>query len=192
MSQLFRTAGACALMAMTFAAGACGSDPKAPEVASAGGTPTAARTSGASDVVTAYVEGVRAYVACMRGEGVKVGDPDSKGKFEFEGDPKALKEDPTFIKAQKACGEKLPPVPDELRQLPPRTAEEIEAAREYAKCMRANGAPDFPDPLADGYFPAPMSSEDEIWDQNTAGAKRAIVKCAPIIGDKVDPGQGNG
>lgn len=170
---------------------ACGGDPARPGVASAG-TGAAPATSAASDVVTEYVESVRQFVACVRKEGLKVTDPDGKGRFTFEGDLRLLKADPKFRDAQIKCAPLLPPVPKELQEMPVRTPEEIETARQYAKCMRANGAPDFPDPGPDGWFPEDANGEPIPWDAMSEGAQRATRACAPIIGDPVSTGEPQG
>jgi hypothetical protein len=44
----------------------------------------------------------------------------------------------------------------------PPTAEDLDKLREFAKCMRENGVPDWPDPKADGSFPlagSPIEAE---------------------------------
>jgi hypothetical protein len=166
----------------------CGGTGNEPRVASAGGTPTALASA---DVLTAYVEGVRSYVKCLRAEGVKVSDPDPKGRFQFEGDLGALKADPKFAAAQLTCRDLLPPRPAGLQDRPAKTAEQIDTARRYARCMRANGAPDFPDPDPDGYYPT-RSGGSSGWDQTSVGARRASRACAPIIGDPARPGTGVG
>jgi hypothetical protein len=164
-------------------------DTEAPGIATAGGTPTA--SAAASDVVTQYVEAMRAYVACIRAEGIKVSDPDPKGRIEFEGDPRTLKADPKFLNGQKKCAGLHPTVPEELVEMPKRTPEEIEAAGRYAKCMRENGAPDFPDPGPDGYFPDGRNGEP-LWDQDTPAAIKAGYTCGPIVGGPSSPGPAQG
>lgn len=163
----------------------CGAPDTQPQVATAGGVPSA--TSGA-DVRTAYVEAMRKVVACLRAQGVDVSDPDARGRIEFGGDIQRLKQDPAFSAAQQKCRDIWPPVPEELAdKLPPLTPQQIEAARQYAKCMRASGAPDFPDPGADGYYPMNVT-----WAQDTPGAIQAGVACGPIIGAPATPPVGQG
>lgn len=127
---------------------------------------------------------MRKVVACLRAQGVDVSDPDARGRIEFGGDLQRLKQDPAFTAAQARCRDIWPPVPLELADdLPPLTPQQIEAAREYAKCMRANGAPDFPDPGANGYYP-----QDRTWAQDTPSAIQAGVICGPIVGAPATPG----
>lgn len=166
----------------------CGDDKQEPSVASAGGAP-AATASG--EAVTAYVEGKRKYVACLRDEGVKVSDPDAKGRSEFSGDRRALKTDPKFRAALIKCNDLNPPVPEGLEDKPPLTPEQIEAARQYARCMQTNGAPSFPDPGPDGY-PPDSNDGTAAWDPLSPGAQRASTACASIIGQPTSPGTGVG
>lgn len=187
MTKSHRLLAVLATGVLTLVAG-CGSG-ETPQVATAGGATSSASASGPSDVVAAYVDSVREFVACVRAKGVKVTDPDARGRFTYEGDPRTLKADPNFRAAQQACAAKLPPVPQELEDpLPPLSAEEIEKAREYAKCMRENGAPDFPDPGPDGYF-----TDDDgrpTWDQDSAGARRATDTCERMMGHDPDKAKG--
>jgi len=176
------------ILFVAITAAGCGGGSKTPGVATVGGTPSAVSSA---DAVAAYVEGVRAYVKCLRVEGVNVADPDAKGNITFEGDLALLKKDEKFVAAQEKCRNLLPPVPAGLRDRPVRTAEQIETTRKYGKCMRENGAPDFPDPGADGYFPDRVSGK-ETWNQNTDGARRASRACASIVGDPGVLGEGIG
>jgi hypothetical protein len=123
---------------------------------------------------------------------VDVTDPDPKGDFQFGGDLGKLKLDPKFVAAQEHCRDLLPPRPAGLDDKPVKTAAEIETARAYARCMRVSGAPDFPDPGPDGYYPDRRSDGSTVWDQNSDGARRAERACASVIGDPTDTGSGVG
>lgn len=140
-----------------------------------------AATAVTGDALANYVDGVRAYVACLRKAGVKVSDPDAKGHYTFDGDLASLKKDPSFTAAQEKCRDLLPPAPAGLDDKPAKTRQQIDAARQYATCMRAHGAPDFPDPGPDGYF-----DRGQTWDETTDGARRATVACASILGGAPD------
>jgi hypothetical protein len=161
----------------TLALSGCGGS-TGPQVASAGGKPSAASTS---DERTAYVDGVREWVKCLRKHHVQVSDPDSKGNVEFTGDKAKLKADPAFRAAQEACKDKVPPLPPDLEDRPTLSPKEIAKRRQYARCMRSHGAPDYPDPGADGYFPDPEGNQDG------AGLRRATKACASILGIQPDP-----
>jgi hypothetical protein len=192
MNRVSRFALLPMIVAGGLAVAGCGGAAEAPKVASVGGAPSIAPTA---DVVAAYVEGVRAWVTCLRGEGLKVSDPDTKGRFEFEGDTLLLKKDPKFAAAQTKCMKThpLPTVPDGLEEKPVLTAEQIEKARQYAKCMRENGAPDFPDPGPDGHFPDDNGNDGgkPLWDSGTDAALRATRICEQTVYG-VTPGPGRG
>lgn len=140
-------------------------------------TPTA---STGTDDVAAYLAGMRAWVACLRGKGVDVTDPDPTGQVTFIGDPAQLKSDQTFQQAQESCRSLQPPVPESVlsQRRPKLSPEQIETMRQYATCMQGNGAPDFPDPGPDGYPDRTIT-----WNQGSAGARHAAGVCASIIGD---------
>jgi hypothetical protein len=168
---------ACALVGLTGCGGA-----KDPQVASAAsGRPVVTTTAPAANEVSAYIEAMRAWANCLRGEGIEVTDPDPTGQVTFPGDPAALKADPKFLAAQTKCKSLQPPVPESVLHLrqPKLTAAQIDEMRQYARCMQQNGAPDFPDPGADGY-PARGAT---TWNQTSAGAQKATQACAHIIGD---------
>ncbi|MFJ8081472.1 hypothetical protein ACIQ6Y_12715 [Streptomyces sp. NPDC096205] len=182
MLRKSRVWGAAAAVVVLGVAG-CGGGGGGGEVPSAGGA-SSGRAGGEKDALAEYVEGKRAWVACMRENGVDLDDPDEKGQVEIGGDGdtrRRLKLDPAFMAATEKCASVDPPVPDGLeRSLNPLTPEQVEVRQKYANCMRENGASDFPDPGPDGY------GEGE-WDQTSAGARRAARVCAPIIGEPSDP-----
>ncbi|MFF0017814.1 hypothetical protein [Streptomyces sp. NPDC005374] len=146
-----------------------------------------ARTSG--DDVSAYVEAQRAYVKCLRDNGIDAPDPDARGNVDFGGGGKllALKKNPKFRTATEKCAEFQVAVPESVENgnQPSLSAEQVEVKREYAACMQKNGAADFPDPGSDGL------GQGE-WDQTSASAKRAIRICGPIVGVPADASPGKG
>ncbi|WP_307826428.1 hypothetical protein [Streptomyces pactum] len=165
----------------------CGGGGETQGVASArdGGAPK----GGSADrgELAEYIEGRRAWVACLRKEGVEAPDPDAKGRVDL-GDARLVKSDPKTRRALEKCADLAPPVPESLEKLlqPELTAREKETNKRFSKCMQDNGAPDFPDVAEDGRI------EDVVWDQTSAGAKRATRHCNPIIGLPADPGPGKG
>jgi hypothetical protein len=160
---------------------ACSSTVNQPGVATAGGGGSASPTA-SSDVVTQYVAGVRTYVRCMRAEGIDLPDPDAKGKIDYSlpgGGQR--KKDPKFVAASEKCAPLLPPMPSELiDQGPPLTPEQITRARQYAKCMRDHGVPDFPDPDAQGHWPG-QQSDPTMTEQQTRASYLASVTCEPVL-----------
>ncbi|MEU7823021.1 hypothetical protein [Catellatospora sp. NPDC049133] len=169
------------ILAALALAGCGSSGTDAPGVASAGGSPSAVASA---DPITAYVEGQRAWVKCLRAEGVQVSDPDPKGNVSFTGNPK---KDPKFLAASQKCQPLQQPRPAELNDKV--SPEDLEIARRYAECMRANGVPEFPDPGPDGIQPE-RPDGTPLWDQNSAAAVRAGKICDAAGG--FTPGPVNG
>jgi hypothetical protein len=85
------------------------------------------------------------YAKCMREQGLDwFPDPKADGRMEVavpQGVDRAVMD-----KAEKACRKLLP----DGGERPQRSAEDIERNRQLAKCMRANGVPNFPDPGPEG------------------------------------------
>jgi hypothetical protein len=80
------------------------------------------------------------YANCMRANGVpKFPDPGSSGALPNPATP-------AFRAAEKACA-KLQPVGLHLHGPPEPSAAELRAALTFARCMRAHGFSQFPDPL---------------------------------------------
>jgi hypothetical protein len=170
--------------AVAVALAGCGGG-EAPGVATAatGGAKPAASASAAASVVEEYVAGVRKYVQCMRGEGINLPDPDAKGRIDYSAVNRngSMKRDPKFLAAAQTCKDQMPTVPDELEDKgPPLTAEQIGYAREYAKCMRANGQPDFPDPGSDGRF-SDRGGNQNPTEQEAQAMFRASQICNPVL-----------
>jgi hypothetical protein len=85
------------------------------------------------------------YARCMRDNGVPdFPDPDPNGRFSGVGHEQ--QDNPDFIAAQEACRDLAPGGEHERLGDPAFVAQ----MREFSRCMRANGVPDFPDPDPDG------------------------------------------
>ncbi|MFJ6651089.1 hypothetical protein ACIQPS_36345 [Streptomyces sp. NPDC091290] len=169
----------------------CGGDGGGSRVPSAkcGGPatlPGGSAVQGGGDDVAAYVQAQRGYVKCLRENGVDAPYPDTKGHIDF-GDRRALKPDAKFRTAQDRCADYVKAVPESIEKgnQPKLTDEQIKVKQRYAKCMRENGAADFPDPGPDG-----LGSGD--CDQNSTDAGRATRICGPIVGVPAKPWAGQG
>jgi hypothetical protein len=123
---------ALALIAMVVLISACGSS------APAGG-------SGANNIAANTQKAVK-FAECMRSNGVSdFPDPGASGSFTLDGIANGSSLDtstPAFTQAISAC-----------KDLEPagfmgstRSPQQMQAALEFARCIRANGVPDFPDP----------------------------------------------
>ncbi|GAA4674989.1 hypothetical protein [Phytohabitans rumicis] len=178
-----RAAIVAAGITLSFLLAGCGGD-EAPAVATAAtGGPTASASPGnGSGSVAEYVEAQRKWVACMREQGFDFPDPDAKGQIHFsDDDNRKNKANPQNIAAQEACEQFQMEVPAALEpEEEPATPEQIANRREYAKCMRENGQPDYPDPDANGNFPQNWGS-GEASPQEQAVTIRAMQICDPVL-----------
>jgi hypothetical protein len=102
----------------------------------------------------------RQVIQCLRDNGMpNLPDPrfDSNGEPQFPGgDPG----DPP-PQAERACKpiyDRLPPSPGDSANRGDRPPTDIPALLRFARCMRAHGVPDFPDPKPDGTFPVAGTS----------------------------------
>jgi hypothetical protein len=129
-------------------------------VASVSGSAAASATS-SPDVA----EQGRRHARCMREHGVPESDPrvQADGSVRLGGGyDKDSVDDGVMDAAREACKRYEPVLSGEDRE--PKT----EGAREYARCMRANGVEDFPDPDADGRLRLPPEQTDPHYDDAKA------------------------
>ena len=85
-----------------------------------------------------------AFSRCMRAHGVtNFPDPDANGNITLPGQGTGA-QSPKMAAARTACDPLLPPA-QKARNAPDRAS-----SLRYAKCMRAHGVTNFPDPSADG------------------------------------------
>jgi hypothetical protein len=173
--SLRRRAGprAAGLVAIGLLAAACGGSP-GPGVANAG--PTSGASPGASTHGSAL-----AYSRCMRSHGItKFPDPDSNGNLGINGDMGIDPNSPQFKAADRAC-KPLLPAPN-----PAQAARQRPALLRYARCMRAHGITDFPDPQPGGGIQATAKPGSDL-DPNSPLYKAADNACKHY-----QPGGGKG
>jgi hypothetical protein len=131
---------ALALISIVLLISACGSS------STAG---TSAGTSGANNIAANAQKAVK-FAECMRSNGVgQFPDPGASGSFTIDGIVNGSSLDPNtpaFKQALSTC-----------RDLEPagfmgskRSAQQRDAALEFAQCIRENGVTDFPDPTPNG------------------------------------------
>ena len=113
------------------------------EVATAESTTTQSdshSSSGSDDLV--------AYAACLRKNGIPwLPDPDANGQLSGVSKDRLMSE-PRFARADQKCRRLLRNGGRASRR---EQAERLQEALRYARCMRENGVPNFPDPkLVDG------------------------------------------
>lgn len=158
------------------AAGCGGSGDSGDRVATAGGNtpePSASASSGGKEDRDAIL----AYSKCMRENGVpEFPDPEVGEGGEFR---LALPEGVDKAKvdaAQEKCKRYMPNGGE-----PPKVdAARLEQMRKYAKCMRENGVPNFPDPSENGGFQLDMN-ELGLDGPDDPKLKAAEDKCRSIM-----------
>jgi hypothetical protein len=166
---------AAGLLAAGLLAAACGG-PAGPGVANAGPTSSASPSTSASGSALAYSR-------CMRAHGItKFPDPDSHGDLGLNAGPGSGIDpnSPQFKAADRAC-KHLMPAPNAGQ-----AAKDRPALLRYARCMRAHGIPDFPDPEPGGGFSIKASRGSDL-DPNNPIYKAADRACTHYM-----PGGGHG
>jgi len=124
-----------------------------------------------------------AYSRCMRAHGITdFPDPDSNGNLGLNAGPGSGLDpnSPQFKAADQAC-KHLMPAPN-LGQ----AAKDRPALLRYARCMRAHGMPDFPDPDPGGGLQIKASRGSDL-DPNSPLYKAADQACKHYM-----PGGGHG
>jgi len=191
---LIVTVAAVACLAVT---GCRGDTDKGDGVATAGGTPTS-NASGNSDAGADdgdMAEKMRKFASCMREHGVDMPDPevDDKGRVKVQiggggttggGNPPDKEK---VEAAQRECQQYLP----NGGEPPKMDAADVEKMRQFAKCMRENGIPDFPDPQPDGGMRIEFGQGTGI-DPNSQTFKDAQAKCEQYMPAPRGPGSKDG
>ena len=173
---------AAALLAIAVAAAACSSGPSTPGVAGSGtGATTTTAASAANQGMPTLTPAQRAaqlsYSKCMRAHGVSdFPDPDSQGRILIQGGPGSSLDPGTaaFKNAENKCKSKQPQ---------PTAAQQAQAERyalRVARCMRAHGIEDFPDPGPGGRISIHLSNNPgSDLNPNDPLFQRAQAKCMP-------------
>lgn len=117
---------------------ACGGNgEEGPDVATVGNGATASASADPSAPAQDEEERKRQFTECMRAEGVDMDDMRTG-----EGGVAIRADKAEMSAAMEKCRKYLP----NGGEPPKLSPEDVEKMREYAKCMRENGMPDFPDP----------------------------------------------
>ncbi|WP_203788049.1 hypothetical protein [Paractinoplanes rishiriensis] len=135
----------------------------------------ASQPSAASNAPSADRDAGLKFSQCMRDQGLTwFPDPQADGRMSVSAPEGVTKE--TMDAAHEACKQFMPDG-GEARQP---SAEELEKVRQMAKCMRANGVPNFPDPSPEGQLSIDSSKlgtgpGDPTWDK----AEKACAQYLP-------------
>jgi hypothetical protein len=149
---------------------------------SACGSSTPAETANGGNNSAANAREAVKFAACMRSHGVgDFPDPGGSGKLTIDGIANGSSLDvnaPAFKQAISVCKDLEPAGFTGSK----RTSQQQQAALEFAKCMRENGVPDFPDPTPNG----PLIDTNRIPSAAGRGARSipgfsaAASKCSAI------------
>jgi hypothetical protein len=113
-------------------------------------------------------EGALRYTQCMRDHGVQMDDPQVEGNRISYGEIKET-DQAKLQAAEQACQQYKPG--SHQNGAPP--TEKIELLRQMARCMRAHGVENFPDPDASGKMPVDDSVRK---DPQFEGAQNTCLK----------------
>jgi hypothetical protein len=159
----------------------CAADKDEQQIASAGGG--GKPSAGASAPVDTAAQGLK-FAKCMRAEGIEMPDPRPDGMVALPAVPAGAGGEAAAKKTDAAlekCREFMP----DGGEPPKPSPEDLAKARDYAKCVRENGIPAFPDPDPEtGMF---TFGKDATGDLDKLPA--ATEKC-PQFGAGVMPGIG--
>jgi hypothetical protein len=173
--------GGLALAALIAVISGCGSTaPTSP----AGNAATARSVTRGTPVATKQEKAVR-FAECVRVHGVPhFPDPDTSGSFNFGVDVS----EQVFASAVNACKALEPPGALSSK----RSYEQQSAALRFAACVRANGVPDFPDPVNG----QPVIDTYRIPSSNRPGGmsilNAATRRCNGVLGLHAGPAGGTG
>jgi hypothetical protein len=160
------------MMVFVIALSGCAAEGEAPQVASAGG---GVKPSGGASVAPDDAARGREFAKCMRAAGVDMPDPGPDGLVAM----------PAQAAGDEASAEQMNAALEKCRELlpnggePPKaSAEDLAKARDYAKCLRENGVPGFPDPDPEtGGFRIDRDKSDQL------SKVPAAAKNCPQYGD---------
>ncbi len=126
---------------------------------------------------TAGTNELLAYSDCMRSHGVQ----DFPDPTVSQGIPKEESwiRNPEMNTASKACQRLMPASGLGPPKSTAQTATRLAAARSFARCVRARGFPNFPDPTIQGRLTPEMVSAAGI-DLHQPALLRAGIACAPV------------
>jgi hypothetical protein len=179
-----RTVGAViAAAGLALLAAACGGSPGS-HVAQLGSTTTQTNTSSNAPTTSTQQNGTLAFANCMRSHGVpNFPDPDSNGALVKQTPQQLGVSSSQFDTALTACGQLLPTPTQSPAQLQHQRAAEL---LRLARCMRAHGIHNFPDPTSTGEITKPPGLD--LNSPQVQAAHKACQHYAPVHGSPGPPG----
>jgi hypothetical protein len=139
---------------------------------------------------SAYTDAV-AYAHCMRAQGVgNWPDPTSSGDFLLTGNsPTNPADSPNYTSANKACAHLLP---NNGRPTAAQTQKVEAEALKYARCMRAHGVLNFPDPDPNPNHAGINLGGNESIDHNTPQFQSAMQTCRSALPNQLADAKAGG
>ncbi len=163
---------------ISFVGAGCGSDTATGSASNTGSGVSSASSSNAASTQATKREKAVKFAECVRAHGVPhFPDPDATGNFNFAVDVSVA----TWTAAVNACKALQPPGTLSGH----RSAKQQSVALRFAACVRANGVPDFPDPVNG----QPLIDTTHIPSSNQPGGmsilNAATGKCGSVLGPDV-------
>jgi hypothetical protein len=164
-------AAAIAASAALALAGCGGSSLSNTATAGGGGSSSSAAggdsSAGAPPNSRGVTAGALQFARCMRAHGISnFADPTNGGELTI---PPGDKNSPAFKRASQACQSRLPGGGPQSQRSDMSHAQSLQ----LAKCIRAHGVPNFPDPNASGVIPP------NAVNPNSPAMKAALQACQP-------------
>jgi len=146
---------------------------------SACGSSAPAPSGGGGNNTAAHAQKAVKFAECMRSNGVsQFPDPGASGKLTIDAVANGSSLDtsaPAFKQAISAC-KNLEPAGFMGSK---RSSQQQQAALKFAQCIRANGVPDFPDPVPNG----PLVDTNRIPSSNSPGGMSILHAAMQKCGD---------
>jgi hypothetical protein len=159
-----------------------------PAACSSGGkaSPAASASSTSTDVQKALDAG-RRFAQCGRDHGLpSFPDPELYagriGYFHASQEVKDQEEQVLKIPECKAILAEIPVLPDDR---PPPGAADMQKLRDFAKCIREHGIPEWPDPKSDGTFPI-LGTPIQAEGKSSSRLSTAVEACTKYWNKGID------
>jgi hypothetical protein len=121
--------------------------------AACSGSPPSTHSGAAANTAGSAASKQRAYASCMRSHGVaNFPDPDSGGGFDKATLAQLAASNSQYRAANQICGHLLPA--GSSGRTPAEELQEWSGMLKYARCMRAHGEPNWPDPTPYPPYPS--------------------------------------
>lgn len=160
--------------ALALLATACSGNSAGPRVASIASAQSPSGVSGRASSDASAPAGAPAFSHCMRSHGVpEFPDPDGSGALPKVGPQQLGVSNSQFQAAQQACG-------NLLRSTTQQTQQTVSGMQDFARCMRARGLRNWPDPTTDSTGQPVFDLHGRI-DPDSVQAAAVSGKCSHLL-----------